>query len=94
MLRSFLSCNFHHYHWDDETEDKMQRHVYSIHKELRNAYKFCVRFEDFMVVTMEDAVFCDAMPCGSSQNQHFGGIYRLHHQDDESQRTRNNVSSN
>jgi hypothetical protein len=40
MMRSFIRCNLHQHYWGDETEDEIQRHVHSIHKELRNAYKF------------------------------------------------------
>jgi hypothetical protein len=39
-MRRFIRCNPHQYYWNDEIEDEMQRHVYSIHRELRNAYKF------------------------------------------------------
>jgi hypothetical protein len=32
-----------------------------------------VRFEDFMVMTMKNAIFWDVTPCGSCKNRHFGG---------------------
>jgi hypothetical protein len=31
---------------------------------------------------LRDAVFWNVMPCGSCKNQHFGGMYCLHHQGD------------
>lgn len=40
MMRSFIRCDPHQYYWGNETEDEMQGHVHSIHRELRNAYKF------------------------------------------------------
>jgi hypothetical protein len=46
-----------------------------------------------MVVTMKNAIFWDVRPCGSCKNQHFGGIYHLHHQDDKNHGAAN-VSSN
>jgi hypothetical protein len=41
-----------------------------------------VRFEVFTAVTMKNGVFWDDTPCGSHKNQHFGGMYCLHHQGD------------
>jgi hypothetical protein len=38
-----------------------------------------VRFEVFMVVTMRNAIFWDVAPCGSYENQRFGGMCHLHH---------------
>jgi hypothetical protein len=42
---------------------------------------------------MKNVVPLDVTSCGSSKNRRFGGNYRLHHQCDNSHRTRNNVSS-
>jgi hypothetical protein len=36
-----------------------------------------VRFEDFTVVTMKNAVFWDVAPCSSCVNRRFGGMFRL-----------------
>jgi hypothetical protein len=41
---------------------------------------------------LKNAHFRDMTPYGSCKNRRFGGIYRLHHQGGNSQRTRNNVS--
>jgi hypothetical protein len=43
---------------------------------------------------MNNAVFWDVMPCGSCDKRRFGVKHRLHHQDEENQRARNNVSRN
>jgi hypothetical protein len=32
-----------------------------------------------MVMTMKNAIFWDAMSCGSCKNRHFRGTYSLHH---------------
>jgi hypothetical protein len=53
-----------------------------------------VRFEVFTAVTMKNGVFLDVTPSGSCKNRRFGGTWRLLHQGDKNQRTRNNVSSN
>jgi hypothetical protein len=37
-------------------------------------------------------VFWDVTPCGSCKNKHFGGTYRLHHQDEKNQPTRKTLS--
>jgi hypothetical protein len=37
-----------------------------------------IRFEVFMAVTMKNAIFWDVMPCGSCNNQCYGGAYCLH----------------
>jgi hypothetical protein len=47
-----------------------------------------------MAVTKKNAVFWDITLCGSCKNRRFGTTYQLYHQDKESQRARNNVSSN
>jgi hypothetical protein len=41
---------------------------------------------------MKNAVFWDVTSCGSCTDRHFGGMYRLHHQDEENQRATNNFS--
>jgi hypothetical protein len=56
-------------------------------------YKIYTRFENFTAVTVNNAIFCDVMPCGSCKNRRFGEICHLHHQGEENQRARN-VSSN
>jgi hypothetical protein len=38
-----------------------------------------VRFKVLMAVTINNAVFLDVTPCGSCENRHFEGMYRLHH---------------
>jgi hypothetical protein len=45
-------------------------------------------------VSLKNAVFLDATPCGSCKNRRFGGTYRLHHQADKNRWTRNNFSRN
>jgi hypothetical protein len=42
--------------------------------------KLYVRFEVFVVVTVNNAVFCDVTLCGSCKNRRFGRTYCLHHQ--------------
>jgi hypothetical protein len=39
-----------------------------------------VRFEVFTAVTMNNAIFCDVMPCSSCENRRFRGTCCLHHQ--------------
>jgi hypothetical protein len=41
-----------------------------------------VRFEVFTVVTMNNDVFWDVMPCDCCKNRCFRGTYHLHHKDD------------
>jgi hypothetical protein len=43
---------------------------------------------------MENVVFLDVAPCASCKNWRFGGMFRLHHQGDKNQLTRNNVNPN
>jgi hypothetical protein len=50
---------------------------------------FLARFEVFTAVTMKNTVFWDVMPCGSCKNRRFGGLHRLHHQNDKNRWTRN-----
>jgi hypothetical protein len=40
------------------------------------------------VVTKKNTVFWDVTPCCSCKNQHFRGMYHLHHQGEENQRAR------
>jgi hypothetical protein len=40
---------------------------------------------------MKNAVFSNVTPCGSCENQSFGGTYRLHHQGEKNRRARTNV---
>jgi hypothetical protein len=40
-------------------------------------------------VTRKTAVFSDVTPCGCCMNRRFGGLYRLHRQDDMTRRARN-----
>jgi hypothetical protein len=47
-----------------------------------------------MAVTMKNAVLWDVMLCGSCKKRHFGGTYRLYHQDERNQQARNSISSN
>jgi hypothetical protein len=56
--------------------------------------KLGVRTEVFTAVTMMTAVFWAVTPRGSCENRRFGVTYRLYHQGKNSQRARNNVSSN
>jgi hypothetical protein len=56
-----------------------------------NIYMF-VRFRAFTVVTMKNAVFWDVTLCGSCKNGRFRGTYRLLHQDEKKQQTRNSIS--
>jgi hypothetical protein len=52
------------------------------------------KYEVFRAVTMKNYVFWYVKPCGSCKDRRFGGKYRLHHQDDNNRRARNNFSSN
>jgi hypothetical protein len=58
-----------------------------------SAGKCYVRFEVFMEVTMKNAVIWDAVPCGSCKSRRFGGTYLLHHQGENNQRARMNVTN-
>jgi hypothetical protein len=42
----------------------------------------------------KNVVFWDVTLFGHCKNRHFGGTYRLHHQDDKNQRARSNFNSN
>jgi hypothetical protein len=42
-----------------------------------------VKFEVFTAVTIKNAIFWNVTSCGSCKNQHFGGMYRLHHLGDK-----------
>jgi hypothetical protein len=42
-----------------------------------------VRYENFVAVTMKNAVFWDDTQCGSCKNLCFGGTFSLHHQRDK-----------
>jgi hypothetical protein len=53
-----------------------------------------VRSDDFMVVTMKNAIFWDVTLYGSCKNRWFRGMYLLHHECDNNWRARNNTSSN
>jgi hypothetical protein len=53
-----------------------------------------VIFEVLTAVTMKNTVFWDMTPCGSRENQRFGGENRPHYQGVKNQQARNNVSSN
>jgi hypothetical protein len=44
--------------------------------------------------SLKNAVFWDVILCGSCKNRYFGQTYRLHHQGEKNQQTRNNVISN
>jgi hypothetical protein len=46
-----------------------------------------------MAVTVKNVIFWDVTLCGSCKNQHFGGMYHLHHPGERNQQTRNNVIS-
>jgi hypothetical protein len=50
-------------------------------------YLFHVRFEVFTVVTMKNAIFLDATPCGSRKNGRFERVWCLHHQGDKNRWT-------
>jgi hypothetical protein len=50
---------------------------------MENGISGSVRFEVFTAVTLKNAVFWDAAPCGSCKNRRFGGTYRFHHQDNK-----------
>jgi hypothetical protein len=65
------------------------KHVCIHHERLQGV----VRFEVFTKVTMKNSVFWDVTPCCSCKKRHFGGMYRLHLQEEKHQRARNNVSS-
>jgi hypothetical protein len=45
-------------------------------------------------MAIKNGIFWDIMPCGSCKNRRFGGTYRLLHQGDKNQWTRNNASCN
>jgi hypothetical protein len=45
------------------------------------------------IMLLKNTVFWDVMRRGSCKNRRFGGTYRLHHQGDKNQRTRQNVIS-
>jgi hypothetical protein len=47
-----------------------------------------VRFEVFMVVTMNSAIFWNVTTCDSCKNQRFGGKYSLHDRGDKNQQRR------
>jgi hypothetical protein len=51
-----------------------------------------VIFEVFTAVTVYN-VFWDVMTCDSCKGRHFGGTYRVHHQGEENERTKNSVSN-
>jgi hypothetical protein len=42
---------------------------------------------------MMNSVFWDVTLCGCCKNRRFGGVYRLHHQDEKNYRARNVSSS-
>jgi hypothetical protein len=42
-------------------------------RHITSPLQSCVRFEVFTAVTMKNAVFLDATPCGSCMNGRFGG---------------------
>jgi hypothetical protein len=42
----------------------------------------------------KNAFFWDVMPYGSCENRYFGGMYRLHHQGENTKRARINADSN
>jgi hypothetical protein len=44
---------------------------------------YIVRFEVFMAVTMNNAIFGDVTPFASCKNQCFRGTYPFHHQDEK-----------
>jgi hypothetical protein len=46
---------------------------------------FHERFEVSMMVSMKNAILWDVTPFGTCKNRYFGGMYRLHHQDDKNQ---------
>jgi hypothetical protein len=45
-----------------------------------------------MAVIMKSAIFWDVTPCGSCKNQHFGGLYHIHHHGDKNRLARNNLA--
>jgi hypothetical protein len=45
-------------------------------------------------LVVKNAIFWDVTPCGSCKNRRFGRTWRLQHQGDKIQRTRNKVSRN
>jgi hypothetical protein len=52
-------------------------------------------FNVFLTVKFVKNVFLwDVTPCGYRGNRGFGGTCRLHHQGGQSQRAKNNISSN
>jgi hypothetical protein len=64
-----------------------------IHIFHRPRYGF-LWFEVFMAMSMKNAVFWDVTTCGSCKNRRFGGMYRLHYQGKNTERSQNNISSN
>jgi hypothetical protein len=59
---------------------------------VKTIHKFIKSVISNLPFSMKNAVFWDDIPCGSNKNQHFGGMYCLHHQGDKNRRERN-VSS-
>jgi hypothetical protein len=53
-----------------------------------------VKYEVLTAVNLKNVVYWDVMQCSSSKNRRFGGTYRLHHESENNQLARNNVSSN
>jgi hypothetical protein len=45
---------------------------------------------DLFAITYKNTVFWDMTPCDSCNDQRFTRTYRLHHQDEKTQRVRNN----
>jgi hypothetical protein len=60
----------------------------------KNEMSDCACFEVFTAVTMKNAIFWDAEPCGSCKSPGFGVTYHLHHQGDKNQWARNSVPPN
>jgi hypothetical protein len=57
---------------------------------LGNPLIFCIISKvGINFVTSKNDVFWDVTLCGSSKNQRFRGMYRLHHQDDKNRLARN-----
>jgi hypothetical protein len=43
---------------------------------------------------MKNVILLDVTPCISCKNRRVGGMYHLHHQGEETQRARKNITTN
>jgi hypothetical protein len=83
ILHSHLSENLKSYNLSSFANNCLCHLVISDKEELLNEIS----------LSMKNAIFRDVMQCGSCKNKRFGETYRLHHQGENNQRARKNVSS-